>query len=351
MGFQQDTYQSTSQIPLAEQLKQMICGFWLTQSIYVAAKLGIADLLKDGAKSAEELAKSTEVDAESLYRLMRALCSIAIFTELENRRFQLTPMAEYLRSDVPDSLQAMAIMFGSEDWHWQPWGNILYSIKTGKPAFDDVFGTSLFPYLAQKPEAAAIFDTCMTSFSSTYINPVVSSYDFSSINTLIDVGGGHGTLLASILKNYPKVKGIVYDQEQVIEGAKQHLEASELEGRWQLLSGDFFESVPSGGDAYIMKHIIHDWDDESAIKILQNCHHVMPDNGKVLVVENVIPNPNEPSLSKFLDLEMLIMTSGGRERTATEFEELFAAAGFKLTKIIPTPSSISIIEGVKISAK
>ncbi|MBW4555537.1 MAG: methyltransferase [Trichormus sp. ATA11-4-KO1] len=347
MVSQQDISHPTNQMPLPEQMQHMISGIWVTQSIYVAAKLGIADLLKDGAKSCEELAKFTEVNAGSLYRLMRALCSLGIFTEVENGDFQLTPLAEYLRSDVPGSLQAMAIMFGSENWHWQPWGNILYSIKTGKPAFDDVFGMPVFPYLAQNPDAAAIFDACMTSFSSTYINPVISSYDFSSINTLIDVGGGHGSLLAGILKKYPTVKGIVYDQEQVIEGAKQYLAASELDGRWQVIGGNFFASVPSGADAYIMKHIIHDWDNESAMKILKNCHHVMPDNGKVLVVENVIPNTNEPSPGKFLDLEMLVMTSGGRERTATEFQELFAAAGFKLTNIIPTPSPISIIEGVK----
>ena len=348
MVSQHDSYDTENQMLDGEKMQQMVFGSLITQSIiYVAAKLGIADLLKDGAKSCQELAQSTEADPDSLYRVMRALCSIGIFTEIENRCFQLTPMAEYLRSAVPGSLRAMAIMYGCESWRWQPWGNILYSVKTGKQAFDHVFGMPIFSYLAQQPEAGAIFDACMTSFTSSYINSLISSYDFSSIHTLIDVGGGNGTLMAAILQKYPTVKGVVYEQEQVAEGAKKYLEARELDGRWQVMAGNFFANVPSGGDAYIMKHIIHDWDDESCIKILQNCRNVMPDNGKVLVVENVIGNINEPSPGKFLDLEMLIMTSGGRERTATEFQELFAAAGLQLTNIIPTGSQVSVLECVK----
>lgn len=348
MIFQQNNPAQTTQIPLTEQLLQMITGAWVTQSIYVAAKLGIADLLKDSAKSCEELAKSTEVDALSLYRVLRALSSIGIFLEVENRHFQLTPLAEYLRTDVPGSLRPIAIACGGEDWHWKPWGNILYSIKTGEAAFDHVFGMSLFPYLGQNPEVAAIFDACMTSSSSRYNPSIASGYDFSSIKTLVDVGGGHGSLLATILKAFPSLKGMIYDQPHVVVGAKQYLETSGLNGRCKVIGGNFFESVPSGGDAYIMQHIIHDWDDESGIVILKNCHRVLPENGKILIIENVIPDTNEPNFGKFLDIEMLVLCSGGRERTASEFKKLFDAADFQLTNIIPTQSSISIIEGVKV---
>lgn len=344
----QETFNQSNQSSLAQTLLQMITAPWVTQSIYVAAKLGIADLLQDGAKSSEELAKSTVVDAESLYRVLRALASIGIFREDENRHFQLTPMAELLRSGVPGSLRDVAIMCGGEDWRWQPLGKILYSVKTGKPASDYVNGMPIFEYLSQNPEAAAIFNAAMTSFSTVETTGVVAAYDFSSIQTLVDVGGGHGSLLTSILQANPTLKGIIYDLPSVVAGANQYLEAIGLKERCQVIGGDFFASVPSGGDAYIMKHIIHDWDDQRCIKILQNCHQVMPENGKVLVVEAVISGPNEPSVGKLIDIEMLTMTTGGRERTASEYKELFAAAGFKLTNIIPTPSNVSVIEGVKV---
>lgn len=208
---------------LPETLMQMISGTWVTQAIYVAAKLGIADLLKDGAKSIEELAQSTAVDARSLYRVLRALSSTGIFAELENSHFELTPMAEYLQTDVPGSMRALAIMFGGENWRWQAWGEILHSVKTGKPAFDQVFGMPVFPYLSQNPEAAAVFNQAMTSFTAKDIEAIASGYDFSAIATLVDVGGGHGSLLAAILKANPTLKGIVYDQPLVVAGAKQHL--------------------------------------------------------------------------------------------------------------------------------
>lgn len=224
---------------------------------------------------------------------------------------------------------------------------MLHSVKTGLPAFDDVFGMPIFAYFNQQPEPAAIFDACMTSFSSTYKDAVISSYDFSPINTLIDVGGGQGSLIAGILQKYPTLKGAVYEQEHVIQVTKKYLKELGLNERCQAIDGDFFECVPMGGDAYIMQHIIHDWDDERSVQILKNCYDVMPINGKLLVVENVISNINEPYAGKFLDLDMLVMTSGGQERTPQEFEKLLNAAGFQLTRIIPTGHSVSIIEGVK----
>jgi len=336
---------ATNALPLPETLMQMITGAWVSQAIYVAAKLGIADLLKDGSKTSQELATLTNVDANSLYRILRALSSIGLFSEGDNCSFELTPMAEYLRSDVPESLNAIAIMMGGEPWHWKPWGDILYSVKTGKPAFDHIFEMSVFPYLSQNPEAAAIFDACMTSFTTRGSVEIAANYDFSSIDTLVDVGGGHGRLLAHILESNPNLQGILYDLPAVVEGATQHLD--KFSQRTQVVSGSFFDSVPTGGDAYIMKHILHDWDDEKAIAILKNCHQVMPENGKLLVVEDVLPPANQPSMGKLLDLEMLLMTSGGRERTETEFNELFAAAGFKLTRIVPAGLGAKVIEGIK----
>ncbi|HBB35073.1 MAG TPA: methyltransferase [Cyanobacteria bacterium UBA8803] len=349
MNSQPNNPNTTSEISLPQTLLQLICGKWVSQAIYVAAKLGIADLLKEGAKSSEELANSTGVDSQSLYRVLRALASMGIFAEGENRQFELTPLAEYLQTDRPSSLRAIAIMFGSEEWHWQPWGEILYSVKTGKPAFDQVMGMPVFEYLSQNPEAAKVFDQAMMGFTATFSAAIAQDYDFSSISHIVDVGGGQGGFLAGILKANPHLKGTLYDLPPVIEGAKQYLKTTELGERCQVAAGNFFESVPSNADAYILKSIIHDWDDERAIAILKNCHSAITEQGKLLLVEMVLPPGNEPFPGKFLDLEMLVMSTGGRERTEPEFRDLLAAAGFQLTNIIPTRSPLSVIEGVPIS--
>ena len=232
------------QLPPQEILMQMITSAWVSQSIYVAAKVGVADLLKDGSKSASELAKSLDVNADALYRILRALSSIGIFAELEDKQFQLTPMAEYLRSDISNSMRGVALWMGSATTRWQTWGNIFYSLQTGKPAFDDVNGMPIFEYFAQNPEASAVFNEAMTSFSATEAVAVVDFYDFSSIKTLVDVGGGHGYLLTSILKANPTLKGIVYDLPSVVESATLHQGIPEIQGRYEVVSGSFFESVP-----------------------------------------------------------------------------------------------------------
>jgi hypothetical protein len=207
---------------------------------------------------------------------------------------------------------------------------------------------NLFDYLAQNPESAKIFDESMTNLSAIESAAIAASYDFSSIQTLVDIAGGEGLLIASILKSNPTLKGVLFDQPYVIERAKRFLEAEGVLERCQLAAGNFFESVPEGGDAYILKHIMHDWDDERAIAILKQCHKVMPDNGKVLVAEQVIPPGNEPFMGKLLDLHMLVMTSGGRERTEAEYRALFEKAGFMLTRIVPTPREMSIVEGIRV---
>ena len=326
-------------------LTQMITGSLGSQAVYVAAQLGIADLLVDGPRNVDDLAKAANADAPSLYRVLRALASFGVFKEHADRVFGLTPTGELLRSDSPRSLRDLAIFMG-EDWHWRVWGRTLYSVRTGKAAWDQVHGQEVFPYFANNPEAAKIFDRAMTSLSNLAIKAVVEGYDFSDIETLVDVAGGHGRLLTAILDEHLTMQGVLFDQPHVIEGAKENEHVKALQPRCELASGDFFESVPVGADGYIMKHIIHDWDDERALQILRNIKSAMRDDGRVMLVEAVITTEGQHDFGKLLDIEMLV-SPGGKERTADEYEELFAKAGLKMTRIVPTKSPYSVIEAVK----
>jgi hypothetical protein len=343
---QPETPQPNQAMPPQLAVLQMASGYWVSQSIYVAAKLGIADLLKDSPKSCDELATATGTNAPSLYRVLRALASLGVFAETQPNHFTLTPLAACLQSDVPNSFRAFVIMQGEENY--QAWGEFMHSVQTGGSSFEHIYGMNLFEYLAQNPESAKIFDEAMTNLSVIESAAIAASYDFSSIQTLVDVAGGEGLLIASILKSNPTLKGVLFDQPHVIERAKRFLEAEGVLERCQLAAGNFFESVPEGGDAYILKYIIHDWDDERAIAILKQCHKVMPANGKILVAEQVIPPGNQPFKGKFVDLHMLTVTSGGRERTEAEYRALFEKAGFKLTRIVPTQDEVSIIEGIRV---
>lgn len=344
-GLDQAQSEATETAPPEAILTRMITGSLGSQAVYVAAKLGIADLLIEGPKTVDELAQAAAVDAPSLYRVLRALSSFGVFIELNNRAFGLTPTAELLRSDSPRSLRDLAIFMG-EDWHWRVWGRTLYSVRTGKAAWAEVHGEEVFPYFAANPEAAKIFDRAMTSLSNLAIKAVVEAYDFSEIETLVDVAGGHGRLLTTILEANAGVKGVLFDQAHVLEGAKDSEQINSLGARCELVSGDFFVSVPGGADGYIMKHIIHDWDDDRALMILNNIRTAMRDDGRVMLVESVITDSNEPDFGKLLDIEMLV-SPGGKERTAAEYKDLFARAGLRLTRIVPTKSPYSVIEAVK----
>jgi len=336
----------TTDVPLPVALLQMVTGYWVSQAIYVAAKLGIADLLKDGPKNCDELAKATRTHARSLYRLLRGLASVGVFAEVENGRFGLTPLGEYLQTGIPGSVRALTIRYGEE--HYRAWGDLLHSVRTGEIAFNHAFGMGFFQYLAQNPEAAAIFSEGSAEITTRVSTAVVAAYDFSQFGKIIDVGGGNGALIISILKANPKISGALFDLPHVVEDAQKHIEAAGLTGRCEVVAGDFFESVPSGGDAYILKSVVHDWDDERATKILKNCHRAMAENGKLLLVESVIPPGNEPFFGKLLDLNMMVVSSGC-ERTEAEYRALFAAAGFKLTNVIPiqSPFALSVIEGAR----
>jgi len=327
-----------------EQISRMLTGYWVSQALYVAAKLRIADSLAVGPKSADELAKASGTQGRSLYRLLRALASLGIFAEEGDRRFALTPLGECLRSDLPGSQWAMAIMVGEE--HYQAWGDLLGSVRTGEIAFDKIYGKPVFDYLAERPEQARIFDDAMTGVHGHETSAVLESYDFSAIGVLADIGGGNGTTLCGILKRFPKMTGILFDLDNVVERAKAEVEAAGLSQRCRLVGGNFFESVPGGVDAYLLRHIIHDWDDVKATAILKNIHEKMEGDAKLLVVETVIPPGNEPSFAKLLDLAMLVIP-GGLERTEEEYRQLYDNAGFRLSGVVPTRAEVSVIEGKK----
>jgi len=324
-------------------LDQMICGYWTSQAIYVAAKLGIADLLKDGPRTAHDLAAQTATHEKSLYRLLRALASLGIFAEDDNRRFVLTPDAELLRRDVPGSQWATAVMVGED--HYRAWAELLYSIRTGANAFERVFERPVFEFLSEHPEKAAIFDQAMVGIHGRETAAILDAYDFSNFAAVTDIGGGNGSVMCGLLGRYPALHGTLFDLPGVIERARKNIEAAGLADRVHLVSGDFFSSVPQGADAYLLRHIIHDWDDALALRILENVRREMREGGRLLVIESVIPPGNEPFFGKLLDLAMLV-GPGGQERTAEEYRDLYGKAGFRLARIVPTQSEVSVIEGV-----
>lgn len=341
----QMTDETHQQTPAPSRLLDMIFGFMVSRSVAVAAQLGLADLLNAGPRSADELAQVVGANPRSLYRLLRALSGAGVFAEGADGRFGLTPLSELLRSDSAESLRAFAVTL-ADDLNFEMWAELPYSIQSGKPAVPYKLGMPWFDWLKQNPVKAKEFNDAMTSFSASGATAVLAAYDFSGIKKLVDVGGGHGLLLASVLSKYPNMRGVLYDAPAVVAGAKELLAAHGVADRCETVGGDFLGSVPAGGDAYILKHIIHDWSDEECTMILKHCHAGMPENGKVLIVEMVIPGPNVSSISKFLDLQMMVYLTG-RERTESEYRELLERSGFELTRIVLTPSPYSVIEAVR----
>jgi hypothetical protein len=325
---------------------RLIMGRWVSHLIYVAAKLELADRVKNGPRTVEELATAAEVQAPALYRVLRALASVGIFAETKDKRFKLTPLAVTLQKAVPGSMHAAALMLG-EKYLEDAWAQLLHGIKTGEIPFLKAHGVRQFEYLEKHPEDLKIFGETMTNVSSTENPAIAAAYKFSGIRTLVDVGGGNGSLLATILKANPKLKGVLFDLPSVTTRAKQdrHLTAKGIAERCTFESGDFFAAVPKGGDAYTMKRTLHDWDDERCAKILANCSAAMNEKGKVLVIDSVILPGNDPDRGKLLDMQMLVI--GGRERTKQEFATVFREAGLKLTRVVPTKCPLSIVEGVR----
>jgi SAM-dependent methyltransferase len=327
-----------------EQISRMLTGYWISQALYVAAKLGLADLLKDGPRTADDLARATKSHPKSVYRLLRGLASLGVFAEDERHRFSLTPLAECLRSDLPGSQRSLAIMAGEE--HYQAFGQLLYSVQTSKIAFDKVYGMPVFDFLQKNPEQAKIFDEAMVGVHGRETAAMLDDYDFSGIRVLADIGGGNGSVLIALLRKYPLLHGILFDLPGVAERAKAQIQAAGLAERCQVIGGSFFESVPEGADAYLLRHIIHDWDEAKSTRILKNIHRAMAPDGKLLVLESVIPPGNDPSFGKLLDLAMLAIP-GGQERTEEEYRRLYKGAGFRLAGIVPTKADVSVIEGKK----
>jgi hypothetical protein len=329
----------------AAALTQLVLGCLVSQAVSVAAKLGVADLLAEGPKGADELAEATGAHARSLYRLLRTLATFGVFRELPDARFELTPMSECLRSDAPGTLRDAAIFMG-EEWHWRVWGHTIHSVRTGGSAWERAHGSEIFPWFAAHPEESAVFDRAMTSFSNLATAAVVKAYDFKGFDTLVDVAGGHGLLLSEILRANPQLRGVLFDQPHVVEGARTFFASKGLSERCETAGGNFFESVPAGADCYVMKHIIHDWDDERAVSILKNVARAMREGGRLLLVEMVLPPANVPHLGKVLDIEMLT-SPGGVERTEEEYRELLDRAGLRLARVVPTESPYSVVEAVR----
>ncbi len=330
--------------PPGASLTDMIWGLAISQALYVAARLAIVDHLQDGPKTAHEIAAAIGAHELSLQRLLRVLTTIDILTEDASGRFTATALGEQLRSDHPQSKRAMAILMGSP-FVWQPWSHLHESIMTGTPAFDHVFGQPFFEYLERTPQDGAVFNTAMTSGSSNDVPAILAAYDFSGCAKIVDVGGGEGALLRGILEQYPHLTGVLCDLPSVVAAAHE-LRQSSVADRCEFVGTDMFQSVPAGGDVYILKSILHDWNDAQALKLLQNCRQAITDHGKLLHIGTVLKPSNEADFGKWLDLTMLVLLPG-RERTAAAFRELYAAAGFDLTLVIEMEGP-TIVEGTAV---
>jgi SAM-dependent methyltransferase len=322
---------------------RMIWGIHISRSVHAVAKLGIADLLAGGPVSSEELAKATATHQPSLYRVLRLLAALGVFDEVEPGSFALTVLGDRLRSEVPASMRSWAtLLVGGV----QPYEHIIETIQTGRPGLDIAFGVRLFELIRQDPDGAAIFDAAMSERTAAFAPSVAETYDFADLRSVVDVGGGQGTLLAEILRRHPHLHGILFDAPGAAARAKARFGEAGLAGRCDLLAGDFFEHVPTGADGYVLANVLHDWEDERAIKILENCRRSMVKGGKVLIVERLIPDgPGDAVPTLLSDVNMLI-NSGGRERTNAEYASLLAAAGLRIGAVQPVAFPYGIIEGL-----
>jgi SAM-dependent methyltransferase len=337
-----------STLPPMLALYWMGVGHYHSRALGLVAKLGLADLMKGGARDAGVLAKSLDLNASALKRVMRLLASIGVFEEQSDGAFALTAIGELLRSDVASSMRASVMLFAGSGIQ-ESWSELEYCVRTGEPAFrKNAPDADAFTQMAQDPAAAANFDKAMATFAPQTAAAVAATYDFSAFGTLADVGGGNGALLIGVLRANPRLRGIVFDQPHVAERARENLRAEGFADRCQVVGGSFFESVPARADAYLLKHVIHDWNDERAAAILNNVRAAMPSGGKLLVVEGVYPPRIDQTLESrgaaANDVNMLVCT-GGRQRSEQEFRGLYAATGFRLTRVVPTPARVCVIEG------
>jgi hypothetical protein len=321
-------------------LLELSTGYIVTKALAAAAQLGVADRLADGPRSSDELAADLDVNPRALYRVLRCLGAAGVLTEPELGSFALTEVGACLRSDVPGSMQAWAIM--NSEGMFAAFTEMLHSVETEEPAFERVFGSPLFDFLGDNPEQGAVFARAMGDFNRAATLAAAQTYDWTGLTRIVDVGGGTGTLLASVLDRYPEASGVLFDLPEVAEAAR-----AELGDSCNVVAGDFFESVPGGGDAYVLSWILHDWDDERALRILRNCRAACVEGSRLVVVETILPTGDAPHFGKVLDVAMLVLT-GGRERTEAEYCRLFETAGYRLTRVLPTPSPMSVVEAVAV---
>ncbi len=331
-----------STVPGSIAVLELATGAWTTQTLYVAAKLGIADHLSNGPARAGDIAERVGANPDALHRLMRALASKGLLAERRDGRFALTKVGQALRSDDPESMRDMVLFIGHRA-RWEDWSNLLYSVQTGEPAVNKFRGMPFFEYLDTDQELAKVFNDAMTATSGITNEIALSRYDFTGFKLIADIGGGHGALLSIILHSATAARGVLYDLPSVVEGAYATLETAGVAERCKCEGGSFLDRVPDGADAYVMKNVIHDWDDESALKILRNIRTAITPDGKLLLLEMVMPERATSFIGFQLDLEMLV-TAGGRERTRAEYANLFARAGFRLNRVVDTVTPISIIE-------
>jgi O-methyltransferase domain len=333
------------QAAAAQLLTQLATGHIVASALQVVLRLGVPDWLARGPRTVAELSRAAGVREDGLYRVLRALASVGVFAETSPRRFALTEAGQMLVSGAPGSMRDMGLWVTSP-FHFRVYAELMHSVQTGQPAVEKVTGMPVFEFFPTQPELSEIFNDAMTNLSEVVVRAALDVYDFSGIGVLVDVAGGHGAVLTTILNAYPRMRGVLFDLAHVVAGAWPRIEAMGLAERCTTDSGDFFTAVPAGGDAYILKHIIHDWDDERAVTILRNIRTAMGGKrGRVVLLESVLQPGNAPDFGKIIDLEMLVMP-GGRERTADEFRGLFASAGFAMTRIVPTASPLSIVEAI-----
>lgn len=332
--------------PPPDMMMQLVTGYWVSQAVGVVARLGVADQLAAGPRSSGEIAQAVGADPKALYRVLRMLASIGVFSQPDPQSFALTPLGETLRSDTPGSMRYFAIAETAYG-HWAPWGRLFDSVKTGRPMPHDVLGIELWEWYGQNPEEAEFFSAAMGNLSGLAASEVVRVYDCSAARTIVDVGGAHGTMLAAMLQANPAARGILFDLPHVIATAGETVQAQGLAERCELAGGDFFVSVPEGADMHVPKQVLHDWDDADAVQLLTNCHRALTPDGKLLVVEMIVPPDNRPSPAQAMDLNMLVML-GGQERTEEEYRSLLEQAGFRFDQVIPTHSPFSVIEATRV---
>jgi SAM-dependent methyltransferase len=315
-------------------------GAFIVQSIHVVARLSIADLLEPEPQTADELAEAAQVHAPSLKRVLRALTTLGVFSEDADTRFRHTDLSQTLRADHPESVRAWALMLGAH-FVWRPAGDLYESVRTGTPGFRRLYGERFFEWTKTHPEDGAVFNAAMTSGSAQRLPAILAAYDFSRFERIVDVGGGHGALLAGLLAVSSKTRGVLYDLPAVVTGAEA-LRSADIADRCEIVGGDFFESVPADGDAYILSRVIHDWDDAAALKILDNCRRAIRSDGRLLLVEGVSKPPNEPDPNKFLDVWFI--GGGGCERTEVEYRALLRGGGFELVRVVSTGGPSAVLE-------